>query len=94
MTMNTNTYETNTRISQMKLKPWLKPSFFLHCITNRGLPFPANVVDGQIQGHQPACDGHYSRHSVCSNWPDAVVLEVERQELGLLVALDGLADCA
>ena len=58
MTMNTNTKphfssihtDTNTRISQMKLKP----SFFLHCITNRGLPFPANFVDGQIQGLQPA----------------------------------------
>ncbi|KOO20877.1 hypothetical protein Ctob_003935 [Chrysochromulina tobinii] len=72
----------------------LKPSFFLHCITNRGLPFPSNIVDGQIQGHQPACDGHHSRHSVCSNWPDVIVPEVERRELGLLVALDGLADRA
>ena len=44
--------DTNTRISQMKLKP----SFFLHCVTNRGLPFPTHVVDGQIQGHQPAVD--------------------------------------
>ena len=44
------------------------------------------AVGGQIQGRQRACDGHHSRHSVCSNWPDAVVLEVERRELGLLVA--------
>ena len=43
---------------------------------------------------QRACDGHHSRHSVCSTWTDAIVLEVERRELGLLVALDGLADCA
>ena len=39
-------------------------------------------------------DGYHSRHSVCSTWTDAIKLEVERRELGLLVALDGLADCA
>ena len=44
--------------------------------------------------HQRACDNYHSRHSVCSDWTDLVVLEVERDELGLLVALNGLADCA
>jgi hypothetical protein len=45
---------------------------------------------------QGASDGYHSQHSVCSTWTDIVVLEVkevERRELGLLVALDGLADC-
>jgi uncharacterized protein YjbI with pentapeptide repeats len=41
-----------------------------------------------------ACDSYHSRQSVCSAWTDAIVLEVERRELGLLVTLDGLADCA
>eukprot|EP00900_Chrysochromulina_parva_P009783 jgi/Chrpa1/18806/Chrysochromulina_OHIO_Genome00004951-RA len=52
------------------------------------------LVPRQGQLHQRACDGHHSRHSVCSNWTNAIVLEVERRELGLLVFLDGLADCA
>ena len=41
---------------------------------------------------QRACDSYHSRHSVCSDWTDIVVPEVERRELGLLVILDGLAD--
>ena len=41
---------------------------------------------------QRACDSYHSRDSVCSNWTDAVVPEIERRELGLLVTLDGLAD--
>ena len=43
---------------------------------------------------QRACDGYHSHQSVCSDWTDIVLKEVERGELGLLVALDGLADCA
>ncbi|KOO36034.1 hypothetical protein Ctob_015264 [Chrysochromulina tobinii] len=52
------------------------------------------LVLGERQLRQRACDGYHSRHSVCSNWTDAIVLEAERRELGLLVTLDGLADCA
>ena len=44
----------------------------------------------------PACDGHHGRHRLSTDfvlplWTDAVVAHVERRELGLLAALDGLA---
>ena len=44
---------TNLRCSsQMQIKP----SLSLRCETNQGLHFLAHVVEGQIQGRQPACD--------------------------------------
>ena len=44
------------------------------------------VISGQVDARQPACDSDHSRHRVCSKWTNAVVPEVERR--------DGLADCA
>jgi hypothetical protein len=64
---------------------------------NKGLQPPDAILlasDLSQADVTAACDGHHGGHSVCSNWPDAVVSEFERRELGLLVALDGLADCA
>jgi hypothetical protein len=54
----------------------------------------SELISGQVDARQRACDGYHSSNCVCSHWTDAVLLDVERRELGLLVSLDGLADCA